>query len=407
MKSHVVAIFLLCCGLPSSVSAQIEGFAESFSGEGANTSIGGVYEGLDESGWSIGDLGVVGAAEVAITPDGLSVFADSERTGGRTAGQQISRYVYGQGSFQQQVELSDLSLGNSPYKEDGFGSTTYVGITHQFAPGEVFPKVSVSLGESPKTEGEVWRFTLFVSNFDGSNAYTEFVPRGTDVSLALSYDLNSNEFTGSYDVDTLDPTNELIEVSLPSSFDLPEISRTNFSLTAEGQIAVSATISQWNLTPVSAIPGDLNGNSALDLADLELLIEAYQSGDLVGDLSGDGQIDFDDVAVWVNDLKGTYFGDSNLDGAFDSADLVTVFTAGEYEDAIVDNSEWSTGDWNADSEFSSSDLVLAFQEGGYDQGPRASVSSVPEPTTPLLVALAVMLTMPGIRRMRTAERAEL
>jgi hypothetical protein len=397
MKSRIV-ICLFFGGLPSFVSAQIEGFDESFSGVGVNTSIGGTYEGLDNPGWGIGDFGVVGSADVAITPDGLSVFADSEPIGGLIAGQQIARFVYGQGSFHQQIDLANFSLGNSPYSEDGFGSTTYAGLSHQFAPGEVFPRVSVSLGEGPNTEGEDWLFAFSVRNSDGGSAHREFVPRGSDVSLALSYDSASNEFTGSYDVDTLDPTNELIEVSLPRNFDFPEISETRFTLEAEGQIALSATISRWKLTPVSEILGDLNGNATLDLADLELLIEAFRSGDFAGDVSGDGQIDFDDVGTWVNDLKGTYFGDVNLDGEFDSADLVNVFTAGEYEDAIAGNSRWSTGDWNADFDFSTGDLVFAFQEGGYDQGPRASVSSVPEPSTALLMAFAAMLIVPRTRR---------
>jgi hypothetical protein len=214
----------------------------------------------------------------------------------------------------------------------------------------------------------------------------------------LSYNSARNEFTGSYDVDTLDPTNELIEISLPRNFDFPEMSETRFTLEAQGQIALSTTISRWKLAPLSEILGDLNGNAKLDLADLELLIEAFRSGDFAGDVSGDGQIDFDDVETWVSDLKGTYFGDANLDGEFDSADLVNVFTAGEYEDAIAGNSRWSTGDWNADFDFSTGDLVLAFQDGGYDQGPRASVLSVPEPSAAMLIALAATVTVSASRR---------
>jgi hypothetical protein len=290
MKSRIV-ICLFFGGLPSVVSAQIEGFDESFSGVGVNTSIGGTYDGLDNPGWGIGDFGVVGAADVTITPAGLNIFADAEPLGELIAGQRIARFVYGQGSFHQQIDLTNFSLGNSPYSEDGFGPVAYAGLSHQFAPGEVFPRVSVSLVEYPDTEGEVWLFAFSVRNSDDGSGHTEFVPRGSDVSLALSYDATSNEFTGSYDVDTLDPSNELIEVSLPRNFDFPEMSETRFTLTAEGQIALSATISRWKLTPLSAILGDLNGNAKLDLADLELLIDAVRSGDFAGDVSGDGQID--------------------------------------------------------------------------------------------------------------------
>ncbi len=73
-------------------------------------------------------------------------------------------------------------------------------------------------------------------------------------------------------------------------------------------------------------------------------------------------------------------GDSNLDGIFDSRDLVLVFQAGQYEDAIAENAGWLEGDWNGDREFTSSDLVAAFQYGDYaaallpDQGVLADIA---------------------------------
>ena len=58
-------------------------------------------------------------------------------------------------------------------------------------------------------------------------------------------------------------------------------------------------------------------------------------------------------------------GDANLDGAFDSTDLVLVFAAGEYDDDIEDNSTLEEGDWDGDGFFDSSDLVSALREGCY------------------------------------------
>ena len=69
------------------------------------------------------------------------------------------------------------------------------------------------------------------------------------------------------------------------------------------------------------------------------------------------------------DIRGTV-GDSNLDGIFNSSDLVKVFQAGEYEDGIGDNSSWGEGDWDGDRDFTSSDLVLAFQQGNYSVAAR-------------------------------------
>ena len=59
------------------------------------------------------------------------------------------------------------------------------------------------------------------------------------------------------------------------------------------------------------------------------------------------------------------YGDANGDGIFDNSDLVEIFSAGEYEDDIAGNSDWSEGDWNGDDDFTSSDLVLALKRGNY------------------------------------------
>lgn len=58
-------------------------------------------------------------------------------------------------------------------------------------------------------------------------------------------------------------------------------------------------------------------------------------------------------------------GDANLDGRFDANDLISVFQAGEYQDATEDNSTWAEGDWNNNGDFETSDLILAFQVGVY------------------------------------------
>lgn len=59
-------------------------------------------------------------------------------------------------------------------------------------------------------------------------------------------------------------------------------------------------------------------------------------------------------------------GDANLDGSFDSADLVHLFQLGEYEDSLAGNSSKATGDFDGNGEFETSDLVLAFQQGTYE-----------------------------------------
>ena len=53
------------------------------------------------------------------------------------------------------------------------------------------------------------------------------------------------------------------------------------------------------------------------------------------DLNQDGVVDPADRRYWVESIAKTTFGDANLDGRFDSQDLVDVLQAGQYEDRRV------------------------------------------------------------------------
>ncbi len=180
----------------------------------------------------------------------------------------------------------------------------------------------------------------------------------------------------------------------------------------------AALISNGSITiPIEA--GDYNGNQQFDPADVDALALAIRqaSKDPRYDVNRDQRVDEADQRYWVSHYARRYFGDSNWDGQFSSADLVTVFAAGQYEDGIAGNSLWSSGDWSGDGEFSSSDLVLAFQDGGYELGQHsarsaaqsASVSgrstgpaNVPEPTQPA-VLLGLLLGQ-AVRRVRRLSR---
>lgn len=87
-------------------------------------------------------------------------------------------------------------------------------------------------------------------------------------------------------------------------------------------------------------------------------------------------------------------GDSDLDGQFNSSDVVAVFQLAEYEDGLVRNSSFVTGDWDANREFDSGDFIVAFQIGQYEQ--TFAASTIPEPSSATMI-LSTVLSLIVIR----------
>jgi hypothetical protein len=148
----------------------------------------------------------------------------------------------------------------------------------------------------------------------------------------------------------------------------------------------------WDLTSLYA-----RGEVTLLGAALE--IDRISSAVLAGsqddrwDVNDDGRVDEQDRQYCIREIAETTAGDANVDGLFNSSDLVQVFRAGHYEDNRVSNSIWATGDWNGDREFTSADLVTAFQQGGYLA---TATSAVPEPQGLGLILSALLYTFgPG------------
>jgi hypothetical protein len=76
-------------------------------------------------------------------------------------------------------------------------------------------------------------------------------------------------------------------------------------------------------------------------------------------------------------------GDANGDRAFDSGDLVRVFSSGRYETGL--RGAWGDGDWDGNGFFDTSDLIAAFMTGDYE---RPSAGAVPA-TDPSAAALGM------------------
>ncbi len=108
---------------------------------------------------------------------------------------------------------------------------------------------------------------------------------------------------------------------------------------------------------------DLDGSGVVDGHDLVLLQEAgrWPMAPFAFDLNSDGKVTVADVSVLVQSGLNSRFGDTNLDGRFDSSDLVQIFNSGSFGRRAA----WISGDFTGDGFFDSDDLVLAFQHGTY------------------------------------------
>ncbi len=185
----------------------------------------------------------------------------------------------------------------------------------------------------------------------------------------------------------------------------------------------ATTYNQWTTFPDGFDPvtaslqfrpssdGDFHVDGILNSIDIDLLTArllgvSHYSWDpphAAFDLNDDNELDHTDRLFWVRHLRHTWFGDADLNGAFNSSDFVQVFVAGNYETGWGNprgnsylHTSWSEGDWNGDGLFDSDDFVTAFQDGGYEQGPRTDAAAVPEPGGEVLLILGLA----GVMRRR-------
>jgi hypothetical protein len=168
----------------------------------------------------------------------------------------------------------------------------------------------------------------------------------------------------------------------------------------------TSTYNQWTVFPDYFDPvaagltlalsplGDFDGDGELQMADLDELIQRLRFGEPrrwlaeLHDVNENDRLSSSDLDFWIKELKGTWFGDANLDGEFNSSDMVQVFAAGKYE--TEQEASWAMGDWDASGIFDSSDMVTAFADGGYEKGLRMDAAAVPEPTSVLLLVTGLM-----------------
>ena len=136
---------------------------------------------------------------------------------------------------------------------------------------------------------------------------------------------------------------------------------------------------------VVALPfseGDFNRDRQVDSADIDALSEHIRSmgTDELYDVNGDGLVDMDDHAFWVEDLKGILHGDADMDGAVEFEDFLQLSASFEME------AGWAGGDFNGDGIAEFDDFLNL--SGNFGQA--AAVASVPEPSSAILTFLGCL-----------------
>jgi len=219
---------------------------------------------------------------------------------------------------------------------------------------------------------------------------TGWDPTGQDVHM--QFDVLGHEASATVWLDGSDQPEPQITVNLPNEPSFVDTGRIGIWTFQPGSGPLGPVEFRYvEAKPLAiALPGDFDNDGVLTAADIDLLATGIRdsSTDLAFDLTGDGTVDLADHSRWTKDLKHAWLGDANLDGEFDSDDLIFVFQAAKYE--VDEDAGWAEGDWTADGRFDTSDLMAAFSEAGYEMGPRAAVSAVPEPSSGLLVVIGLI-----------------
>ena len=143
--------------------------------------------------------------------------------------------------------------------------------------------------------------------------------------------------------------------------------------------------------------GDLDGNGAVNAADIDALWAHVPSADPAWDVDGNGAVDVADVDALVRDVLAGEYGDADLDGAVDAGDYLALKRSAER--LAGGTAGWADGDFDGDGRIGRADLRVLADHAGWTAGGDAAPlgAAVPEPATLALLA-AALLALPRRRR---------
>ena len=126
--------------------------------------------------------------------------------------------------------------------------------------------------------------------------------------------------------------------------------------------AVSApTIEAAEIPELPGVQGDVNGDGAVNVADIDALHAAIAGGtnDATFDLNGDAQVTTLDADFLIEDILGTKRGDVDLNGRVDFLDFLALAQNFGKQEAT-----WSDGDFDGDGSVSFLDFLSLAQNFG-------------------------------------------
>ena len=163
-------------------------------------------------------------------------------------------------------------------------------------------------------------------------------------------------------------------------------------LNARNQRCVSMAPIEATIRVEEPIAGDFNFNGELDAGDIDLLsIEAKKEAPTPAfNIAGDAEVDAVDRLFWVENLKGTFLGDANLDGKVDFFDFIDL------ANGFNKPGGWAQGDFNGNQMVDFLDFID--QASNFGQPLQEAAFAVPEPAS---LSLSLWLLMPILFRRRS------
>ena len=173
-----------------------------------------------------------------------------------------------------------------------------------------------------------------------------------------------------------------------------ELNRCVNSASSDATISVVAELSRV------AVIGDFNEDGLVDAADMDLLSTEVRAGthDTLYDVTGDGLVDAADREFWVEDIKGTIFGDSNFDREVEFVDFLTLNAS------FGQPGGWASGDFDGTANVDFPDFLIL--SAAFGTKATAESASVPEPSAGVLALGLCCLLSVGRSYSRPTQRPQ-